>query len=81
MSMRLYVVNDVVYAAGMCPQWSAVVATNHHSDKIATATNSLTSTKISPSMKMFSLNSQLLYTTRAYVCMYIVSARNLLDII
>ena len=47
MSMRLYVVNDVVYAAGMCPQWSAVVATNHHSDKIATATNSLTSTKIS----------------------------------
>ena len=25
-----------VYNAGMCPQWSAVVGPNHHSDKIAT---------------------------------------------
>ena len=24
------------YIAGMCPQWSAVVGTDHHSEKIAT---------------------------------------------
>ena len=34
------------------PQWSAVVNTNHHSDKMTTTKNSLTSTKISAKMKM-----------------------------
>ena len=32
---------------GMCLQWSAVVVTDHHLDKIDTATNLLTSTTIS----------------------------------
>ena len=35
---------------GMCPQWSAVVGTNHHSDKMTTTTNSLANTKIRISM-------------------------------
>ena len=38
---------SIVPLAGMCPQWSAVVSTNHHSDKMSTTANSLTSTKIS----------------------------------
>ena len=38
--------------AGMCPQWSAVVCTDHHSEQIATTTISLISTKISKPMKM-----------------------------
>ena len=40
---------------------------SHHSDKIATTTNLLTSTKISTRMKMLSLNYQLVYTTHTYV--------------
>ena len=51
----------------MCPQWSAVVGTDHHSDKTATITNSLISTKISTPMKMLSPNRQLLYVTHTYV--------------
>ena len=53
----------------MRPQWLAVVRTDHHSDKIATTTNSLISTKISTPMKMLSLNCQLLYVTHTYVHM------------
>ena len=36
-----------VTLAGMYPQWLAMVGTNHHSDKITTTKNSLSSTKIS----------------------------------
>ena len=43
--------------------------TDHHSDKMATTTNSLISTKISTTMKMLSLNCQLLYVTHTYVHM------------
>ena len=38
----------------MCLQWSAVVGPDHHSDKIITTTNSLTSIKI---MKILSFAS------------------------
>ena len=51
----------------MCPKWSAVVGTDHHSEKIATTTNSLTTTKISTFMKILSLNYQ------QNICMYIHS--------
>ena len=51
----------------MCPQWAVVH--RPHSDKIATATNSLISTKISTPMKILSLNCQLLYVTHTYVHM------------
>ena len=64
----------------MCPQWSAVVGTNHHSeknshhsDRIATTTNSLTSTKNNINMNE-NVQSQLpagLHNT--YVCAYIHS--------
>ena len=54
---------------------------NYHSDKIATTTNSLISTKISTPMKMLSLNYQLLYVTHSYICTYVVSTRNSLGII
>ena len=40
-------INNLHLYSGMCPQWSAVVGTDHHSEKIATTINSLTSTKIS----------------------------------
>ena len=46
-----------------------VVSTDHHSDKIATTTNLLISTKISIPMKMLSLNCQLLYVTHTYIHM------------
>ena len=58
---------------------STVVDTDHHSDKIATTTNSLITTKISTAMKMLSINCQLLYVTHTYV--YIVSTRNSLGIV
>ena len=32
----LYNTSFLVYNSGMCPQWSAVVGPDHHSDKIAT---------------------------------------------
>ena len=32
----MYVCMYACMYAGMCPQWSAVVGTDHHSDKIAT---------------------------------------------
>ena len=42
----------------MCPQWSAVIGTDHHhSDKMTTTTNSLTSTKISALIQMLGLAS------------------------
>ena len=44
-----------------------MVNTDHHSDKIATTTNLLTSAKRSTQMKKFSLNYQQLYTTHMYV--------------
>ena len=44
-----------------------VVGTDHHSDKIATITNSLTNTKISRRMKILILNSQLVYNTHTYI--------------
>ena len=58
--------------AEMCPQWSAQTTTqinSHHSDKIATTTDSLISTKISTPMKMLSLNYQLLYVAHTHVHM------------
>ena len=58
-----------------------VVSTDHHSDKIATTTNSLISTKKSTPMKMLNLNCQLLYVTHSYICTYVVSTRNSLGII
>ena len=50
----------------------AVVGTDHHSDKIATTTNSLISTKISTPMKM----PAALCNTYTYICTYVVSTRN-----
>ena len=45
-----------------------VLGTDHHSDKIATTTNSLLSTKISIPIKMLNLNCQLLYVTHTHIC-------------
>ena len=47
-----------------------VVGTNHHSDKAATTTNSLTSTKISTWMKMLSLIANCF---TQHMCMYVYS--------
>ena len=67
-----------MYLAEMCPQWLAVVSsTDHHSDKIATTTNSQTSTTIS---KKLNLNCQLLYIHNTYIPTYVVSTRNVLGI-
>ena len=45
--LSVLLVSDQPVYIRMCPQWLAVVGSDHHSDKIATTTNSLTSTKIS----------------------------------
>ena len=55
-----------ILMAGICPQWLAVVGIDHHSDKIAITTNSLTNIKNNINwIKILSLNCQLLYI---YMC-------------
>ena len=53
----------------MCPQWLAVVGTNHHSDKMTTTTNSLTSTKYQHEWKY-------LYSLASHFTQNKVSTRN-----
>ena len=62
---------DVLTVVGNGQHQPPLRQNSHHSDKIATTTNLLISTKISTPMKIFNLNCQLLYVT--YICSYICS--------